>query len=108
MIFKNPYMTVNERVSTLQRWILVHSYIYYKTDKNYVLDSVFDANCKQLVKMMEDHPEAATRYSEAFEGFDGNTGFDLYDKCSRDIQKLIESDFGIVAYGSGKRTGEGL
>ena len=93
MKFKNPYMTGREQVSTLQRWVLVHSYIYYNTDKSFVSDFVYDANCKQLVKTMEENPEAKTRYSEAFEGFDGSTGFDLFDRCSKEVQELIELDY---------------
>ena len=66
----------------LQRWILVHSIIYYQLDSNVVSDHMYDANCKQLVELMEKHPSECkkTKYYRQFRGFDGSTGCDLYSK----------------------------
>ena len=91
MKFKNPYFTPKEQISTLQRWILLHSFLYYSIDKPIVSDQTFDNNCKQLVDLMWDHNEE-TRYSKIFKDFDGSTGFDLFDKCDYTLKVLIREN----------------
>lgn len=76
MEFSSPYWTDQQKVELLQRWILVHSYLYYELDYSIVEDHVFDSNCRQLVELSEAHPEALknSRYYYAMEEFDGSTG----------------------------------
>lgn len=81
---RNPYFTVLEKIELLQRWIIVHSIVYYNLGQSIVTDSQFDNNCYQLVKLMDKYPKEAklSHYSCYFKGFDGSTGFDLPRKLS--------------------------
>lgn len=85
MKFTNPYWSNKLRISTLQRWILVHSIIYYELNASLVSDKVFDANALQLVQMQNEFPDEAkeSQYWYVFSDFDGTTGFDLYHKLSQ-------------------------
>ena len=40
-------------MSALQRWVIVHSILYYELDISIVSDKVFDSNAKQLVQMQK-------------------------------------------------------
>ena len=96
MRFTNPYWSNKLRISTLQRWILVHSILYYEMDTSVVEDKVFDANARQLVQMQAEHPGEAeeTQYWYVFFDFDGSTGFDLpyrLTKADKEYLKHIAS-----------------
>lgn len=73
------------KIESLQRWIIVHSMLYYKMDFNLVPDSMFDKNCEILVKAMDKYPKSFRKsfYYKTFIDFDGNTGFDLPDKLKK-------------------------
>ena len=73
-------------LSTYQRHILVHSHIYYNLNSSVISDKDFDKLCVQVLKLMKDNPNNTSEYSDAFEGFDSTTGFDLFDKLT-DVQK---------------------
>jgi hypothetical protein len=82
MHFKNPYWSPKTQIELLQKWILVHSIIYYELNTTLVSDQVYDNNGKQLLQLMKTHPEVTkvTRWAYAFKGYDANTGYDLYSK----------------------------
>ena len=91
--FGNPYWSNKIRISILQRWILVHSYIYYEMDESIVPDKVFDSTAKQLVQMQYDFPEDAEEsdYGYVFGDFDGSTGFDLFYRLKkRDKERIVQ------------------
>lgn len=94
MKFQNPYLNIKQRIETLQRWILVHSYLYYERDASIVDDLKFDSNARQLVQMMKDnkYETKSSHYYYAFKGFDGTTGFDLYVKLNGMHQRLVQRD----------------
>ena len=75
----------------LQKWILVHSCIYYDLNANIVDDYVYDMNCKQLAEAISKFPKIHknTKWYKAFEEFDGSTGFDLWSKLDRTQQVQI-------------------
>lgn len=85
MEFANPYWSQWIRIELLQRWILVHSILYYEMDTSVVSDKKFDANAKQLVQMQKDYKDDAklSQYWYVFNDFDGSTGFDLYDRLTK-------------------------
>lgn len=85
MRFTNPYWSNQTRMGMLERWILVHSILYYEWDTSIVSDAMFDANCIQLLEMIKGDQEAFRRseYYKAFKEFDGNTGFDLFTKLRK-------------------------
>jgi len=92
MKFINPYISELDKIQLLQRWILVHSYLYYELDDATVSDEMFDNNCKQLKQMLNKNKATDSRYYKIFIGFDGNTGFDLYSKTPKELRKLIQRD----------------
>lgn len=81
---RNPYFTALEKIELLQRWIIVHSIVYYNLGQSIVTDSQFDRNCYQLVSLMGQHPRQSrlSHYARYFEDFDGSTGYDLPNKLS--------------------------
>jgi hypothetical protein len=91
MKFGNPYWSNKTRIELLQKWIIVHSIIYYELNTNIISDSMFDANSKQLVELIKSDQEAcrASKWYKVFKGFDGSSGFDLYSKLSREKQKEL-------------------
>lgn len=74
-----------EKVSYLQRRVLVYSMAYYNQDTNIVGDMEYDGVSRQLAKMqanLSPREFQRTRYGYAFEGFDGSTAFDIPSKLS--------------------------
>lgn len=67
------------RIRQLRRVLLVHSYLYYSTDKALVTDSQWDAWAKELVWLQSAYPYIGQflEYHEAFKDFDGSTGYNL-------------------------------
>ena len=78
-----------ERISFLQRKVLINSYLYYERDTNLISDKDFDSLCKELVSLQNkyntDWIYNKTDYGAVFYDFDGTTGFHLWDRL-----KLIE------------------
>lgn len=91
MKFGNPYWSEKLKMSALQRWLIVHSILYYEMDNSIVSDKMFDANAKQLVKMQSENPDEAERtdYWYIFYDFDGSTGFDLYGRLTDKDRKYL-------------------
>lgn len=94
MKFENPYEGIVERASSIQRWIIVQSIIYYELNGNIVSDRVFDDNAKQLVELQKELKRKGifefTRYSYCFGEFDGTTGFDLYGLLNDKDKEYLE------------------
>ena len=93
MKFTNPYWSNKLRISSLQRWVIVQSIIYYELNGSIVTDKVFDENARQLVQMQKDFPNEAkeSEYWYLFYDFDGTTGFDLYGRLKqKDKQYLMQ------------------
>lgn len=84
MIFENPYWSNKLKIQTLQRWIIVHSILYYEMDNSVIDDLMFDKNARQLVKMQSKFPDESknTAYWYIFKDFDGTTGYDIYGKLT--------------------------
>lgn len=91
MRFSNPYMSKALMIGTLQRHILVHSFLYYEMDTSVISDVEFDDISRQLVKMQNKFPEEAKRsqYWYVFSDFDGSTGFDLYHRLNKEDKRRI-------------------
>ena len=85
MQFTNPYWSNRLKISTLQRWVLVHSILYYELNKSIVNDATFDSNAYQLAELQRSFPEEAkaSQYYYVFYDFDGTTGFDLYHRLTK-------------------------
>lgn len=94
MEFSNPYWGEATKIQVLQRWILIHSFLYYEMDHTFVEDHVYDRNAEQLKVMMETNPDKAkrSRYAYAFEGYDASTGFDVLSKLNKEHLDLVRRD----------------
>lgn len=71
------------KIGYLQRYIIVHSIIYYELDDNVISDKEFDSAARQLVEMQKQLGRRKlkdTMYYYCMYDFDGSTGFHLYDR----------------------------
>ena len=91
MRFNNPYWSVKTKMSVLQRWLIVHSIMYYELNDSVVSDKVFDTNARQLVDMQNEYSDIAeeTEYWYMFYDFDASTGFHLYDRLKENDKKYL-------------------
>lgn len=96
MKFHNPFSIV-EKIQLLQRWILVQSFAYYELNENIASDFKYDANAKQLERLVMENPKAAkrSRYYDYFydffdesEGTHMTSGFDLLERVRKNDDKL--------------------
>lgn len=62
-----------------RRFILIHSYVYYKLNDNIVSDFKWAQVAKELIELQNRYPEIASYlpWASAFSDFDGFTGFNL-------------------------------
>lgn len=93
MKFSNPYWSNRIKIGSLQRWIIIHSILYYEMSNSIIPDKVFDANARQLVDMQTKFPEEAkeSQYWYVFYDFDGSTGFDLYYRLNKKDKTYLKS-----------------
>ena len=91
MKFANPYWSNKLKIECLQRWIIVHSILYYQLADSIIEDRVFDANAKQLVKLQSEFPDDAeeSEYWYVFYDFDANTGFYIYDRLNKHDKEYL-------------------
>ena len=89
MKFHEPF-TIVERIQLLQRWIMVHSCIYYELDSNIADDYTYDNNAKQLASLINEYPEEAKRskYYKYYYDYTGETGYHLLGRVEKDDPAL--------------------
>lgn len=94
MNFQNPYWENITKIEMLQRWILVHSYLYYDLNSSVVSDTMFDKNCVQLATLKRKAARSYRRskYGYAMKDFDGSTGFGFVELLNSEHAKLIMRD----------------
>jgi NAD-dependent DNA ligase len=97
MNFNFSKLNKYEKVSYLQRFILVHSYIYYELDKNIISDKQYDESARLLAEMQNEVELNKTDYGYVFDGFTGVTGFDLFSKLTdKDKNKIVDISITVV------------
>ena len=82
-------LTTQEYIDFLQRFIIVHSFIYYELDYNVLSDGQYDCKTKELVLYKNEHPDLWRKseyYKQFGDDYNGATGFTLYHDLS-DKQK---------------------
>ena len=87
-------LTLQEKINFLQRYIIVHSYIYYELDNNIISDREYDAKSKELVSYKNEYPELWKRseyYQQFGDDYTGATGFNLYHELNEQQQNIIKS-----------------
>ena len=93
-IFNNVYWKMIQKISFMQRVILIHSYLYYQLDNSVISDKEFDDACKQYLTLVENANSIDLMYTDyfyAFKDFDGNTGFDLIYKLNKEDRNKIQT-----------------
>lgn len=93
-------MDVQTRIDFLQRFIILHSYIYYELDNNAISDKMYDEIAKELVAYREKYPDLWTRsmyYKQFGDEYNGATGFTLYhdldDRQKEIIRSLVRPEY---------------
>jgi len=111
MKWDNPYVSVQSKIESLERWLLVHAIIYYEYNNNIVTDTQWDTNAYQLVDMIKQYPKdfKASYYYILYKEFDGSTGFDLPDglkEWNREHYDYLDIIASHVVYRSDKGNGK--
>lgn len=72
--------SILELINRRRRQILVHSYLYYQCNTSLIQDFKFDAWCRELVQLHNDHQRETDKavFGNAFEGWQGFSGYDLF------------------------------
>lgn len=85
---------IQKQIDFLQRYIIVHSYIYYHLDYNVISDKEYDAKSKKLVKYKNDYPDlwkSSMYYRQFTDDYNGATGFTLYNDLNDHQKSIIKS-----------------
>lgn len=90
----SPYWDEGIQIDMLQRWVLVHSHLYYELNSSRVSDQAFDSNCVQLNNLKIQYPQAYkdSKYGYAMEDFDGSTGFGFVEKLDHKHKQTVMRD----------------
>lgn len=84
-------LSIIDQISFLQRYIIIHSIIYYHLNSNVISDSKYDEYAKYLEKLIKlnDKEFKESQYYYAFTDYSSATGFDLYDKLNDCDKKYL-------------------
>jgi len=105
--FSKTNLSILEQISVLQRMIILHSILYYELDNSVLTDKSYDELSRQLVTMQKSNDTKDTDYYYCMYDFDGNTGFDLYNRLSeKDKTYLKHIALSILMGNSGTRRKE--
>ena len=76
------YLSDVEKISYLQRRIIIHSILYYELNESVIPDKQFDEEARQLVALQKQNKKDLnkTEYYYCMKDFDGSTGFDLFNR----------------------------
>ena len=83
-----------ERIDFLQRYIILHSYIYYELNSNIISDKKYDEKSKELVRYKNEYPELWKKsmyYKQFGDDYNGSTGFTLYHDLDDHQKEIIRS-----------------
>lgn len=87
-------MNKQEKLDWLQRYIIVHSYIYYELNRSVISDAEYDRRAKNLVKIKEKYPDLwknSEYYLQFGDDYNGATGFSLYHDLDDKQKQIIKS-----------------
>ena len=87
-------LSTQEYINYLQRFIIVHSYIYYELNRNVISDREYDIKSKELTKYKNEFPElwkTSEYYRQFGNDYDGSTGFTFYHALDNHQQRIIKS-----------------
>lgn len=84
-------LSIKEQIDWLARFVLIHSILYYDMNENVILDSMYDEYSKYLANLIKTNPKIVKDcyyYSVIFD-FDGNTGFDLRSRLTKEDNEYL-------------------
>lgn len=87
-------LPTQDYINFLQRFIILHSYIYYELDDNAISDKDYDAKARELVKYKNEYPElwkTSEYYKQFGDDYNGSTGFTLYHDLNEHQKEIIRS-----------------
>lgn len=87
-------ISVQDYIDFLQRFIILHSYIYYELNNNYISDMEYDKKSKELVRYKNEYPDLwknSMYYKQFGDDYNGATGFTLYHDLDDEQKKIIRS-----------------
>lgn len=87
-------LTTQEYIDYLQRYIILHSYIYYELDNNLISDKQYDEKAKELVRYKNNYPELwkqSMYYKQFRDDYNGATGFTLFHDLDEHQKQIIRS-----------------
>ena len=87
-------LSTQEHIDWLQRYIIVHSYIYYEIGDSVISDREYDIKSKELVKYKDEYPElwkSSMYYKQFGDDYNGATGFTLYHDLDDRQKEIIHS-----------------
>lgn len=93
-LVENSNLTTQEYIDWLQRYIIVHSYVYYETDDEFISDRTYDAKSKELTRLKNEYPglwKQSEYYKQFGDEYNGSTGFTLYHDLNERQQDIIKS-----------------
>lgn len=87
-------LSTQDYINFLQRFIILHSYIYYELNDNDISDKEYDAKARELVKYKNEYPDLwkTSEYHKQFgDDYNGSTGFTLYHDLDEKQKTIIRS-----------------
>lgn len=94
-------LTKQEYIDWLQRYIIVHSYVYYELNDNFISDKEYDAKSKELSQLRNEYPDLwkNSMYHKQFgDDYNGATGFTLYHGLDDHQKEIIRSIVNSIRY----------
>lgn len=87
-------MNIQSHIDFLQRFIIVHSYIYYELNNNIVSDKFYDEKSRELTRLKHEYPDlwkSSMYYKQFGDDYNGSTGFTLYHDLDEHQKEIIRS-----------------
>lgn len=87
-------LKTQEYIDFLQRYVIVHSFMYYELNMNVISDMKYDAKAKELAKYKSTYPDlwkSSEYYKQFGDDYNGSTGFTLFHDLDSHQQKIIKS-----------------
>lgn len=96
VIEKPPFIYWDDitKINCLQRFIIIHSILYYVLDSPTIPDYHFDYISNVLYGLQNKVPKKtfkSSQYYYCMHDFDGNTGFDLYSRLNKNDKSYLEN-----------------
>ena len=99
MIMDLNDLSTQDYIDFLQRYIIVHSYIYYELNSNVVSDREYDVKAKELAKLKNEYPElwkSSMYYKQFRDDYNGATGFTLWYDLDDHQKEIIRALAGSI------------